>query len=97
MCTFQVRDTDLDALERVVTAVAFGDVDAEGPPGAVADVSQRKLLRLSQLANEYLLHVQDHLASQNGVLKVPSISAYGAAMMLGCGVKWSNATGTGCT
>jgi Iguana/Dzip1-like DAZ-interacting protein N-terminal len=68
----QVRDTDLDALERVVSIVAFGDVEAEGPPGAVADVSLRRLLRLSQLANEYLLHVQDHLATRHGASKVRS-------------------------
>ena len=68
----QVRDTDLDELERVVAAVAFGDIEAEGPSGAVADVSLRRLLRLSQLANEYLLHVQDHLAVENGQLKVPT-------------------------
>ena len=68
--TAQVRDTDLDALERVVSIVAFGDVDAEGPPGAVADVSLRRLLRLSQLANEYLLHVQDHLATRHHTTKV---------------------------
>ena len=68
----QVRDTDLDALERVVSIVAFGDVEAEGPPGAVADVSLRRLLRLSQLANEYLLHVQDHLATRHNASKVRS-------------------------
>ena len=68
--TAQVRDTDLDALERVVSIVAFGDVDAEGPPGAIADVSLRRLLRLSQLANEYLLHVQDHLATRHHTTKV---------------------------
>jgi zinc finger protein DZIP1 len=66
----QVRDTDLDALERIVSIVAFGDIDAEGPPGAVADVSLRRLLRLSQLANEYLLHVQDHLATRHSASKV---------------------------
>lgn len=65
-----MRDTDLDVLEGVVSVVAYGDLDAEGPPGAVADVSLRRLLRLSQLANEYLLHVQDHLAGQNTSLKV---------------------------
>lgn len=63
-----MRETDLDSLEKVVGVVAFGDVDAEGP-SAVADVSLRKLLQLSQLANQYLLHVQDHLALQNGSLK----------------------------
>lgn len=67
---FQVRDTDLDALERVVSVAAYGDVEAEGPPGAIADVSLRRLLRLSQLSNEYLLHVQDHLATRNTALKV---------------------------
>jgi len=65
----QVRDTDLDALERVVAVVTFGDVEGE-EAGAVADVSLRKLLRLSQLAGEYLLHVQDHLAAQNTGLMV---------------------------
>lgn len=52
-----------------MAVVTFGDVERE-EAGGVADVSLRKLLRLSQLAGEYLLHVQDHLASQNSGLKV---------------------------
>lgn len=59
----QVRETDLDALEAVVGVVAYGDVDAEAP-GSVAEHSLRRLLRLSQLAAEYLLHVQEQLATE---------------------------------
>lgn len=65
----QVRETDLDALEAVVGVVAFGDVDAEAP-GAVAEHSLRRLLRLAQLAAEYLLHVQDRLAAERCLLRV---------------------------
>lgn len=43
--------------------VAYGDVDAEAP-GALAEHSLRRLLRLAQLATEYLLHVQEHLATE---------------------------------
>ena len=59
----QVRETDLDALEAVVGVVAYGDIDAEAP-GALAEHSLRRLLRLAQLAAEYLLHVQEQLATE---------------------------------
>ena len=76
--SLQVRETDLDALEAVVGVVAFGDVDAEAP-GAVAEHSLRRLLRLAQLAAEYLLHVQDRLAAERCLLRVDSNPACGLA------------------
>lgn len=69
---FQEREGDLDALERCAGAVAWGDLDAEGP-GELSDVSLRRLFRLAQLTAEYLLHVQDRLVWETGLLRVRAL------------------------
>lgn len=65
----QIRDTDLDTLERVVGIVAFGDLDGEDTCN-LTDLNFLRIFRLSQLTAEYLLHVQDYLAQENSQLKV---------------------------
>ena len=70
-----MRETDLDALEAVVGVVAYGDVEAEAP-GTVAEHSLRRLLRLAQLAAEYLLHVQDRLATERCHLQVSHLPQF---------------------
>lgn len=65
----QVRRTDIDTLERCVNAVAFGDIEAEGP-GSLTRVNFMRIFRLSQLTAEYLLHVQDRLAAETSRLRV---------------------------
>lgn len=68
----QIQDTDLDTLEKVVGIVAFGDLDAEDTCN-LTHLNFLRIFRLSQLAAEYLLHVQDHLAQENSHLKVPCV------------------------
>ena len=65
----QVRKTDIDTLERCVNAVAFGDIEAEGP-GSLTRVNFSRIFRLAQLTAEYLLHVQDRLAQETDRLRV---------------------------
>lgn len=65
----QIRDTDLDMLERVVGVVAFGDLEGEDTCN-LTDLNFLRIFRLSQLTAEYLLHVQDKLALENTQLKV---------------------------
>ena len=65
----QIRDTDLDTLERVVGIVAFGDLEGEDTCN-LTDLNFLRIFRLSQLTAEYLLHVQDKLAQENAQLKV---------------------------
>lgn len=60
-----VRDTDLDALEGVLEAVAGGDLEAEDPR-ALPWADLAKLFRVAQLTVDYLLHVQDRLATDAG-------------------------------
>jgi zinc finger protein DZIP1 len=64
----QVRDVDLDILERVVGVVAFGDLEAEDT-SQLSEASFLKVFRLSQLVVEYLLYVQDCLQATNGWLQ----------------------------
>ena len=71
----QIRDTDLDTLEKVVGIVAFGDLDAEDTCN-LTHLNFLRIFRLSQLTAEYLLHVQDHLAQENSHLKVPCVSSF---------------------
>lgn len=68
----QIRDTDLDMLEKVVGIVAFGDLDREDTCN-LTDLNFLRIFRLSQLTAEYLLHVQDHLAQENSQLKVATV------------------------
>lgn len=65
----QVRETDIETLERCVSAVAFGDLDAEDARN-LTEVNFVRIIRLGQLTAEYLLHVQDRLAYDNCLLKV---------------------------
>jgi hypothetical protein len=64
-----VRETDIDMLERCCAAMAYGDLDAEDPAG-LSDTNFTRLFRLAQLTCEYLLHIQDRLVWENGLLKV---------------------------
>ena len=53
----QVRDTDIDALERAAACIAWGDLEAEDPR-QLSEANFVKAFRLAQLLVEYLLHVQ---------------------------------------
>ena len=74
--TGQESEGDLDALEACAGAVAWGDLAAEAP-GALSELSLRRLFRLAQLTCEYLLHVQDCLVWEVGLLKVGSLQQIG--------------------
>ncbi|KAK9799385.1 hypothetical protein WJX73_009113 [Symbiochloris irregularis] len=63
-----VRNTDIDTLERCVNAVAFGDIEAEGP-GSLTRVNFLRIFRLAQLTSEYLLYVQDRLSQESTRLR----------------------------
>lgn len=65
----QIRETDIDTLERCCAAMAYGDLDAEAPH-SLSETNFTRLFRLAQLTVEYLLHVQDRLVWENGLLKV---------------------------
>ena len=65
----QIQDTDIDTLERCCAAMAFGDLEAEAPQ-TLTETSFLRLFRLAQLTVEYLLHIQDRLVWENGLLKV---------------------------
>lgn len=56
------RDGDIGSLESALGAITFGDLSAEDPRRA-SNPNLLKALRLSQLATEYLLHVQVRAAS----------------------------------
>ncbi len=60
------RDMDVDVLQNFITTVTFCAVEGERCPNCrgTADPSLIKLLRMSQLSTEYLLHCQDLLSSQ---------------------------------
>lgn len=64
-----MRNTDIDTLERCVNAVAFGDIEAEGP-GSLTRVNFLRIFRLAQLTSEYLLYVQDRLSQESTRLRV---------------------------
>ena len=68
MSAAQVRETDIETLERCVGAVAFGDLEAEDSRN-LTEVNFMRIFRLGQLTAEYLLHVQDRLAYDNCLLK----------------------------
>ncbi|KAK9907534.1 hypothetical protein WJX75_005496 [Coccomyxa subellipsoidea] len=63
-----VRETDIDTLERCCAAMAYGDLQAEDP-GSLSETNFLRLFRLAQLTVEYLLHIQDRLVWENGLLK----------------------------
>lgn len=64
----QVRDTDLDALERLVSCITWGDIEAEDTRH-LSEANFVKIFRLAQLLLEYLLYVQDNLKYTNCVLE----------------------------
>lgn len=64
-----VRDTDIDALERVLDVVAFGDMEAEDAR-VLTPANCTQAFRLAQLTVDYLLHVQDRLAADGCAAKV---------------------------
>lgn len=66
----QVQETDIDTLERCCAAMAYGDLEAESPQ-SLTETNFLRLFRLAQLTVEYLLHIQDRLVWENGLLKVP--------------------------
>ena len=70
----QVRDTDLDLLEKVVSMAVYGDLEAEDSEG-LSPLNFGRICRVAQLTGEYLLHVQDRLALENSQLKVSLSSA----------------------
>ena len=49
--------------------MAFGDLEAEASH-SLTETSFLRLFRLAQLTVEYLLHIQDRLVWENGLLKV---------------------------
>lgn len=53
----QVRDADLDVLERVAPCITWGDLEAEDPRH-LNETNFTKIFRLAQLLIEYLLYVQ---------------------------------------
>ena len=63
----QVRDTDMDRLEQMLYVVAHGDAEAAREGASPAGMA--KLLRVAQLAVEYLLYVQDTLSGSNSTLE----------------------------
>ncbi|KAF5837877.1 Iguana/Dzip1-like DAZ-interacting protein N-terminal-domain-containing protein [Dunaliella salina] len=61
-------DVDLDVLEKVVSIIAFGDIEAEDTR-YLTELNFLKVFRLAQLIIEYLLYVQDCLQSTNAYLQ----------------------------
>ncbi|XP_063056528.1 cilium assembly protein DZIP1L isoform X2 [Engraulis encrasicolus] len=60
------REMDIGLLQEYITAVTFCDVSAERCPHCRngVDPALVKVLRMSQLSTEYLLHCQDYLSAQ---------------------------------
>ena len=68
----QAQDGDLDALERVLNAVAHGDLEGSDPKDATPEAVAH-LFGTAQLAVQYLLYVQDRLAMDNAAVKVGGV------------------------
>ena len=49
--------------------MAYGDLEAESPH-SLTETNFQRLFRLAQLTVEYLLHIQDRLVWETGLLKV---------------------------
>lgn len=64
-----VRDTDIDALESVLDIVAHGDMEGEDARH-LTPANAARAFRVAQLAVDYLLHVQDRLATDACSAKV---------------------------
>lgn len=65
------RETDINVLQELISAVTFCAVEGERCPQCrcPTDTTLLKVLRMSQLSTEYLLHCQDYLSSQVAVLQ----------------------------
>ncbi|XP_053492557.1 cilium assembly protein DZIP1L isoform X2 [Ictalurus furcatus] len=65
------RETDINVLQELISAVTFCAVEGERCPQCrcPTDTTLLKVLRMSQLSTEYLLHCQDYLSSQVAVLE----------------------------
>lgn len=78
MSAMQIQETDIDTLERCCAAMAYGDLEAEFPH-SLTETNFQRLFRLAQLTVEYLLHIQDRLVWENGLLKVTFSPTFGRA------------------
>ncbi|XP_036426316.1 zinc finger protein DZIP1L isoform X2 [Colossoma macropomum] len=65
------REMDISVLQEFITAVTFCDVEGERCPNCrcPTDTALLKVLRMSQLSTEYLLHCQDYLTAQMSALE----------------------------
>lgn len=65
------RETDINVLQEFISAVTFCAVEGERCPQCrcLTDTTLLKVLRMSQLSTEYLLHCQDYLSSQVAALE----------------------------
>ena len=82
-----MRDIDLDTLEKIVSIVAFGDIEAEDTRH-LTELNFVKVFRLSQLIIEYLLYVQDCLQGTNSWLQQDRC----AHVVVGGRWRWAHAT-----
>ena len=64
----QIRDTDIDALERLAGMLTWSDLEAEDTRH-LSESNFTKIFRLAQLLLEYLLYVQDSLKAANSILE----------------------------
>lgn len=55
-----IRNTDIDALEKIVSIISHGDIEAEDA-ASVSQANLLKIYKLAQLTVEYLLYAQDSL------------------------------------
>ncbi|XP_060775741.1 cilium assembly protein DZIP1L isoform X2 [Neoarius graeffei] len=65
------RETDINMLQEFISAVTFCTVEGERCPQCRCpiDTTLLKILHMSQLSTEYLLHCQDYLSSQVAALE----------------------------
>lgn len=64
------RETDINVLQEFISAVTFCTMEGERCPQCRCPIdTMLKILRMSQLSTEYLLHCQDYLSSQVAVLE----------------------------
>ncbi|KAF5898457.1 zinc finger protein DZIP1L-like, partial [Clarias magur] len=65
------RETDINVLQEFISAVTFCAVESERCPQCrcPTDTTLLKVLRMSQLSTEYLLHCQNYLSSQVAALE----------------------------
>ncbi|XP_072540163.1 cilium assembly protein DZIP1L isoform X2 [Salminus brasiliensis] len=65
------REMDITVLQEFITAVTFCDAEGERCPHCrgPTDTALLKVLRMSQLSTEYLLHCQEYLSTQVSTLE----------------------------